>query len=88
MKRIQSGQTVNWQRHRASNAYSGEVLAFCPKGTAISEAIDLSKYRSGELRRVDPERNSMDRYLVYVKNVGVVSISAATIEKQNPNLLN
>jgi len=84
MPQIRSGELVSWQR-QLSKAYTGTVLAFCPKGTAISETLDLSKYPTKELSRIDPRRNSIDRYLIYVPNVGVVSVSSTTIEKHNPD---
>lgn len=82
--KIKPGEYVSWQRtHNAP--YSGVVVAFCPAGTAIADVLDLSCYSDSELRRIDLERNGINRYLIYVQNVGVVSVASKTIEKQNPN---
>ena len=82
MQRIEPGKTVSWQRKNCKS-YSGVTVCFCQKGQPISSAIDLSKYPPNELTRIDVSRDSIDRYLIYVQNVGLVSVSAATIEKQN-----
>lgn len=39
--KIKVGEIVSWQRSH-NNPYTGQVLAFCPKGTPIADAIDLS----------------------------------------------
>jgi hypothetical protein len=80
VRRVKVGETVSWQR-QCCNTYSGDALAFCPKGTAINEAIDLSGYKSRELNRIDTERSLINRYLIWVQNTGVVSVAATTIEK-------
>lgn len=83
--RIKPGETVSWQR-RSCSLYSGVILCFCPKGSTISSVLDLSKYQRSELTRIDSERGSINRYLIYAQNVGVVSIPSTTIEKQNPDV--
>lgn len=82
--RIKPGETVSWQR-RLCNSYSGVILCFYHKGSTISSTLDLSKYQRSELTRIDSERSSINRYLIYVQNVGVVSVLSTTIEKQNPD---
>jgi hypothetical protein len=84
ISRIKAGEIVSWQR-QLCNLYSGVVLCFCPKGSTIASVLDLSKYQPHELKRIDLERGAINRYLIYVQNVGIVSVAALTIEKQNPN---
>ena len=82
--RIKPGETISWQR-RSCNLVSGVILCFCPKGSTISSVLDLSKYQRNELKRIDSERGSIDRYLIYAQNMGVVSIPSTMIERQNPD---
>lgn len=83
-KRIKTGQNVTWQRKQC-NIFTGQVLGFCPLNTAIKDAIDISKFNKLELTKINVNNNGIDRYLIYVINIGVVSVSASTIEKQNPD---
>lgn len=83
-RRIESGEVVIWQR-QTCNVFSGKILAFCPKGIAIGNVLNLSEYDPKELRRIDLNRDQIDRYLIYVQNIGVVSVATKTIEKQNPD---
>ena len=84
MKRICAGQQISWQR-KGCNKFIGTVVSFCPKGTPIYHIKAIHKFSIPELHRLDVDRSSVDRYLINVPNIGVVSVVAKTIERQNPD---